>query len=65
MSSDDRTPEDLARAAMAVDPRVLRLKEALHGVCNQTDGTWAIMLARDALSEIENDFASVAIPKRI
>lgn len=50
----DRTPTKVARAAMAADPRVFRLTEALRTVCRQTDGKWAIKLARDALEEIEN-----------
>ena len=53
LTSDNRTPEDIARAAMIADPRVSRLKEALRRVCKQTDGNWAINLAREALAEIE------------
>jgi len=53
LASDDRTPDNIARAAMVADPRVFRLRETLRRVCNQTDGNWAIDLARAALVEIE------------
>jgi len=53
LASDNRTPENIARAAMIADPRVSRLREALRRVCKQTDGNWAINLAREALAEIE------------
>jgi hypothetical protein len=49
----NQVPESIARAAMAADPRVNRLREALRLVCNQTDGGWAIKLARAALEEME------------
>ena len=53
LASDNRTPENIARAAMIADPRVSRLREALRRVCKQTDGNWAINLAREALAEFE------------
>jgi hypothetical protein len=53
LASDNRTPENIARAAMIADPRVSRLREALRRVCRQTDGSWAINLAREALADIE------------
>jgi hypothetical protein len=53
LASDDMMPETIARAAIAVDPRVIRLSEALRLICNQTDGSWAIKLARAALAETE------------
>jgi hypothetical protein len=53
LASDDKMPESIARAAMAADPRVPRLQEALRLICNQTDGGWAIKLARAALAEAD------------
>lgn len=53
LASDDTTPENVARAAMVADPRVSRLSDALRTVSNQTDGNWAIKLARAALAEID------------
>ena len=53
LASGDGTPTKVARAAMEADPRVFRLTEALRTICLQTDGKWAIKLARAALEEIE------------
>ena len=53
LASGNMTPENIARAAMIADPRVSRLSEALRRICKQTDGNWAINLAREALAEIE------------
>jgi hypothetical protein len=54
LASHNATPEDIARAAMVADPRVSRLREALRAICNQTDGNWAIKLARAALADSES-----------
>jgi hypothetical protein len=53
LASDNNMPESIACAAMAADPRVARLRDTLRRICNQTDGGWALELARAALAETE------------
>lgn len=54
LGTDTKMLEHIARVAMAADPRVSRLRDTLHSICNQTDGAWAIKLARAALAELDN-----------